>query len=47
MEKEVENIIEEKQKYPVMILGDFNGHVGFLGKQKLDEGWKHSAKSNE
>ena len=38
MEKEVENIIEEKQNYPVMILGDFNGHVGFLGKQKLDEG---------
>lgn len=40
MQKELEVILEEKQNHPLLLLGDFNGHVGFLGKQKLDEGGK-------
>ena len=40
MREEVEAIIEAKQEEELMIIGDFNGHVGFLGEQKLDEGGK-------
>lgn len=37
MKKEIDKFIEGKQNQPVMIIGDFNGHVGFLGNQDLDE----------
>ena len=32
----MENILKDKEEKPVLLLGDFNGHVGFLGDQKLD-----------
>ena len=40
MQKELEEILEEQQHNPLLILGDFNGHVGFLGQQRIDEGEK-------
>ena len=36
IKEKVENILKEKEENPVLLLGDFNGHVGFLGEQKLD-----------
>ena len=32
----MKNILKEKEENPVLLLGDFNGHVGFLGEQKLN-----------
>lgn len=35
MKQEIEKIIEESTE-PLLITGDFNGHVGFKGEQKLN-----------
>ena len=39
MRKEIERIIEGKEE-PLLITGDFNGHVGLTGDQKLDTNGK-------
>ena len=36
MRKEIEKIIENSEQ-AIMIVGDYNGDVGFKGEQKLDE----------
>ena len=42
LKKEIEEIITKYQNMNmnIIVLGDFNGHVGFLGKQKLDKNGK-------
>lgn len=40
LENEVRNIIEANSGAQLIILGDFNGHVGFIGPQLLDESGK-------
>lgn len=38
---EIEKIIENlNEDFPLIVTGDFNGHVGFKGEQKLDENGK-------
>lgn len=36
LRKDIEEIIEKKGEENLMIVGDFNGHVGFKGKQAVD-----------
>ena len=36
IKQKCENILENINEDPLIILGDFNGHVGFLGHQRLD-----------
>ena len=36
MFKHIENIIERENHASLMVLGDFNGHVGFIGEQSLN-----------
>ena len=38
MRKELEEIIEKELQNSLLLIGDFNCHVGFLGSQKIDEG---------
>lgn len=38
--KDIEVFIEGQEDQPVMIIGDFNGHVRSLGDQKVDGGGK-------
>lgn len=38
IQEEIELIVEGRQGKPLIIIGDFNGHVGFLGEHKLHEG---------
>lgn len=40
MKTEIERIIEANNEEPLLIIGDFNGHVGFNGPQKIDENGK-------
>lgn len=39
MREETEEILEEKDE-PLLIVGNFNGHVGSKGEQKLDTSGK-------
>ena len=36
IKQKCENILENITDEPAIILGDFNGHIGFLGHKKLD-----------
>ena len=36
IKREIDEKLEENQDTAIMLLGDFNGHVGFLGRQKVD-----------
>ena len=49
LKKEVEDIIAKakQEQEVVIILGDFNGHIGLLGKQREDENGKNSARMDE
>lgn len=38
--REIEKYVEEKVEEPVIIVGDYNGHVGFKGEQKMDNNGK-------
>ena len=39
---ECERIMSKaKEEEPFMILGDFNGHLGFIGKQKIRQEWRN------
>ena len=40
MKKEIEGIVESNEGRRLVILGDFNGHVGFKGYQQIDENGK-------
>ena len=40
MRKEIERLLKDIVNEPTIVLGDFNGHVGFKGKQRLNENGK-------
>ena len=40
LKQEIEAKLDEKEDIATMLLGDFNGHVGFLGSQKEDKNGK-------
>lgn len=37
LKREIECAIESSTEEPLIILGDLNGHIGFLGEQKINE----------
>ena len=37
IKRNIEQIIEGNQDMPITLLGDFNGHIGYIGEQKLDK----------
>ena len=37
IKQKAEAIIKKEEEHPLLILGDFNGHLGFLGPQQCDE----------
>ena len=40
IQQKVENIIRKEEQGSLLLLGDFNGHLGFLGPQQCDENGK-------